>query len=191
MLSLNYTWGYIVLYIYCMNTKAGTIPPHTEEGIRAIVSCHSEAPQIWIWLSVCVSPGGGGGVVTVYVWECIYRRKNKVGNFSPAMGARNRVGIGLSYRPASLCSLATQFQTRLLESIPRPIAGLKFPTLETNLQDWFAQSVNIRHILFASPKKSRKQMCRTDSYSPWISVILSWYPPPPQGLVSLAQWRTD
>jgi hypothetical protein len=44
---------------------------------------------------------------------------------SSAMGARKQVGIGLSYRPASLCSLAT----RVLESIPRPIAGLKFPTL--------------------------------------------------------------
>jgi hypothetical protein len=54
---------------------------------------------------------------------------NCVGNFSPAMGARNQVGIGWSYRPASLCSLATQFQTRFLESIPRPIAGLKFSTL--------------------------------------------------------------
>jgi hypothetical protein len=32
------------------------------------------------------------------------------------MGARNQVGIGLSYRPASLYSLATQFQTRFLES---------------------------------------------------------------------------
>jgi hypothetical protein len=52
-----------------------------------------------------------------------------VGNLSPAMGARNQVGIGLSYRPASLCSLATQFQTRFLESIPRPIAVLKFSTL--------------------------------------------------------------
>ncbi len=52
-----------------------------------------------------------------------------VGNFSPAMGARNQVGIGFSYRPASLCSLAIQFQTRFLESIPRPIAGLKFLTL--------------------------------------------------------------
>jgi hypothetical protein len=52
-----------------------------------------------------------------------------VGNLSPAMGARNQVGTGLSYRPASLCSLATQFQTWFLESIPRPIAGLKFPTL--------------------------------------------------------------
>jgi hypothetical protein len=49
---------------------------------------------------------------------------------SPAMEARNQVGIGLSYRPTSLCSLATQFQTQFLESIPRPIAGLKFPTLE-------------------------------------------------------------
>jgi hypothetical protein len=46
------------------------------------------------------------------------------------VGARNQVGIGLSYRPVSLCSLATQFQTRFLESIPRPIAGLKIPTLE-------------------------------------------------------------
>jgi hypothetical protein len=50
---------------------------------------------------------------------------------SPAMGARNQVGIGLSYRPTSLCSLATQFQTRFLELIPRPIAGLKFSTLNT------------------------------------------------------------
>ncbi len=46
------------------------------------------------------------------------------------MGARNQVGIGLSSRPASLRILATQFQTRFQESIPRPIAGLKFPTLE-------------------------------------------------------------
>jgi hypothetical protein len=45
------------------------------------------------------------------------------------MGARNQVGIGLSYRPAGLCRLASQFQTRFLESIPRPIAGLKIPTL--------------------------------------------------------------
>jgi hypothetical protein len=44
------------------------------------------------------------------------------------MGARNQVGIGLLYRSASLCSLATQFQTRFLESIPRPIAGIKFST---------------------------------------------------------------
>jgi hypothetical protein len=41
------------------------------------------------------------------------------GNLRPAMGARNQVGIGLLYRPASLCSLATQFQTRFLESIPQ------------------------------------------------------------------------
>ncbi len=52
-----------------------------------------------------------------------------VGNLSPAMGARNQVSIGLSYRPASRCSLATQFQTRFLESIPLPILGLQFSTL--------------------------------------------------------------
>jgi hypothetical protein len=34
----------------------------------------------------------------------------------------------LSYRPASLCSLATQFQTWFLELTPCPIAGLKFST---------------------------------------------------------------
>jgi hypothetical protein len=44
------------------------------------------------------------------------------------MGARNKVGIGLSYRPASLWSLTTQFQTRCLVLIPRSIAGLKFST---------------------------------------------------------------
>ncbi len=47
------------------------------------------------------------------------------------MGTRNQVGIGLSYQPASLCSLATQFQTRFLKSIPRPKAGFKFPTQAT------------------------------------------------------------
>ncbi len=56
------------------------------------------------------------------------------GNLSLAKGARNQVGIGLSYRPASLCSLATQLQTRFLESIPRPIAGLKIPTLAAKQQ---------------------------------------------------------
>ncbi len=38
-----------------------------------------------------------------------------VGNLSPAMGARNQVSIGLSYRTASLFGLATQFQTQFLE----------------------------------------------------------------------------
>jgi hypothetical protein len=62
------------------------------------------------------------------LWRDITGLETSVGNFSPAMGARNQVGIGLSYRPASLCSLATQCQTWFLESIPRPIAGLKFST---------------------------------------------------------------
>ncbi len=35
------------------------------------------------------------------------------------MGARNQVGTGLSYQSASICSLATQFQNRFLESILR------------------------------------------------------------------------
>jgi hypothetical protein len=70
------------------------------------------------WNYYLLSMVGGGAM-------CMYC----VGNFSPAMGARNQVGIVLSYRPASQCSLATQFQTRFLESIPRPIAGHKFPTL--------------------------------------------------------------
>jgi hypothetical protein len=54
-------------------------------------------------------------------------RAVRAGNLSHAMGTRKQVGIGLSYRPACLCSLA-QFQTRFLESIPRPVAGLKIPT---------------------------------------------------------------
>jgi hypothetical protein len=58
-------------------------------------------------------------------------RPASVGNLSPAMGAENQVGIGLPYRPARLCSLATQFQIRLLELIPRAIAGLKFSTQTT------------------------------------------------------------
>jgi hypothetical protein len=52
-----------------------------------------------------------------------------VGNLCPAMSARNQVGKGMSYRPASLCSLPTQFQTRFLELIPLPIVVLKFSTL--------------------------------------------------------------
>jgi hypothetical protein len=56
------------------------------------------------------------------------RKSHTWAPLSPAMGARNQVGIGLSSRPASLCSLATHFQTQFLESIPRPKAGLKFPT---------------------------------------------------------------
>jgi hypothetical protein len=50
----------------------------------------------------------------------------KTGCVIGAMGTRNQVGKGLSYRSASLCSLATQFQSRFLESIPRPIADLSF-----------------------------------------------------------------
>ncbi len=53
-----------------------------------------------------------------------------VGNFSPTYGgqepSRHRVVV-----PARqpMYSLATQFQTQILELIPRPIAGLKFSSL--------------------------------------------------------------
>ncbi len=52
------------------------------------------------------------------------------------MGARNQVGIELSYRPARLRSFATQFQTRFLLLIPRPIAVLK---LFDSVFDWYNQ----------------------------------------------------
>jgi hypothetical protein len=44
----------------------------------------------------------------------------KVYKFVQSMGARNRVGIGLSYRPARL--------HRLVESIPGPLKSLKIPS---------------------------------------------------------------
>jgi hypothetical protein len=63
------------------------------------------------------------------------------------MGSRNQVGIGLLYRPASLCSLATQFQTRFLESIPRPIAGLKFLTLVSYFSQLCGEPVKTQQTL--------------------------------------------
>jgi hypothetical protein len=71
--------------------------------------------------------------VFVSCWRALCRIR--VGNLSPAMWARNQVGIGLSYRPTSLCSLAIRFQTRFLESFPRLIAELKFTTLTKNPTD--------------------------------------------------------
>jgi hypothetical protein len=43
-------------------------------------------------------------------------------------GYRNRVGIGLLCQAASLCSLATQFQTRFPDSIPSLKVGPKLRT---------------------------------------------------------------
>jgi hypothetical protein len=45
----------------------------------------------------------------------LLQTENSVGNLSPAMGARNQVGIELSYRPAS--SLAIQC------SVPDSVPG--------------------------------------------------------------------
>jgi hypothetical protein len=68
------------------------------------------------------------------------------------MGTRNRVGIGLSYRPASLCSSATQFQTRFLESIPRPIRG-------TQVSDSvFLKRINISFFLFLSQSEEENEI---------------------------------
>jgi hypothetical protein len=61
-----------------------------------------------------------------------------------AMEARNKVGIGMSYRSASLCSLATLFQTRFLESIPRHISGLKCSTLWSPV-GWWARMKSSEH----------------------------------------------
>jgi hypothetical protein len=72
--------------------------------------------------------------------ETVFLNVEKVSNY-PSVGARNQVGIGLSYRPASLSSLATQFQTRFLETIPRPIAGLKFSAQESIYRNPFRQPV--------------------------------------------------
>jgi hypothetical protein len=71
------------------------------------------------------------------------------------MGARNQVGIGLSYRPASL---ATQFQTRFLELIPRPIAGLKFSTLKRHKYAQLHHSCIYCSVQFIHYKKDRDNM---------------------------------
>ncbi len=84
--------------------------------------------RFWIWSETeCKTPAEYGPQYTSTTPPPTVT--HSVGILRPAMGARNQVGIGLSYRPASLCSLATQFQTQFLESIPCPIAGLKFSTL--------------------------------------------------------------
>jgi hypothetical protein len=87
------------------------------------------------------------------------------GNLRPAMGARNQVGIGLSYRPASLCSLATQFQTWFLESIPRPIAGLKIPTLE------FLQSMGDRNRVRIVLSYRPARLHRLAASIPWNGLL--------------------
>jgi len=49
------------------------------------------------------------------------------------MGARNQVGIGLSYRPASLCSLAGQYQSRLYLLIRDQEFGLWLPLVQVQV----------------------------------------------------------
>jgi hypothetical protein len=71
----------------------------------------------------------------------------------------------LSYRSASLCSLATQFQTRFLESIPRLIAGLKF-SAQSNCSSFNSKPTpssptplsepNNLYLYFKNPKNSSR-----------------------------------
>jgi hypothetical protein len=75
-----------------------------------------------------------------------YQLWTSVGN--PLGGHRNQVGIGLSYWPASLCSLATRFLTRFLESILRPIEGLKF---SAQVADHHIEHVRLSRDLRRSP----------------------------------------
>jgi hypothetical protein len=102
----------------CKLIKARSLPAHREQIIGRAVVIIAVLADVWTG-----GVGGGGGD------NSKDNKKAGVGNLSPAMGARNQLGIWLSYRPASLCSLAIQFKTGFLELIPRPIAGLKFPTL--------------------------------------------------------------
>ncbi len=112
------------------------------------------------------------GLHSVYEWYNEKRRPLyldmdiRFSNLRPAIGARNQVGIGLSYRPASLCSLATQFQTQFLESIPCPIAGLKFPTLEFWTQ---ANTANTQFFTFET-NIPRKGIVRPQSQFPHSCV---------------------
>jgi hypothetical protein len=94
-------------------------------------------------------------------------------NLCPAMGARNQVGIGLSYRPASLCSLATQFQTRFLKSIPRLIVGLKIQTLYSLAR---LVSQDRRH-LFVTPCTSGSTPLATFSKQFFFSFYISSFSP--------------
>ncbi len=79
-----------------------SVPEYQVHPSVCIFVCN---PSVFLPPSVCLVPVFLSAVCASFLSLC-------VGNFSPAMGARNQVGIGLSYRPASLCSLATRFQTR-------------------------------------------------------------------------------
>jgi hypothetical protein len=51
-------------------------------------------------------------------------RESSVGNLSPAVGARNPLGIDCRTGPPAYIAWLLNSRTRFLESIPRPIAGL-------------------------------------------------------------------
>jgi hypothetical protein len=60
------------------------------------------------------------GIQSLKRCQCIVSAQNSAGNLELSRGARNRVGIGLLYRPARL--------RRLVESIPGLLNSLKIPS---------------------------------------------------------------
>jgi len=125
----------LALAVRCSDNFARSHPLLLAGFLRAIATAFPwgwSSTNPWGLLWVCSSTLDEPIFELFEIWLLFYgqnRQRNPVSvTLVPQMGAKNQVGIGLSYRPASLCSLATQFQTQFLELIPRPIAGLKFST---------------------------------------------------------------
>ncbi len=128
---LIYYWTYTVYHHHWSHKiQAGSFLGTLDPCLSKAPTNKFTAPLPTIWFNRHRYTQGGGKhadwrvLTTIEAEHC----RARVGNLSPAMGARNQVGIQLSYRPASLWSLSIQFQTRFLESLSRLIAGLKFPT---------------------------------------------------------------
>jgi hypothetical protein len=96
-----------VLSFFSSRQKWDSPTPHPQESVP---------PPLWL---------GGGGLHTRWRERGWGSPNSDEGTYTVVL-CIYKYFVGLTYWPASLCSLATQFQTRFLESIPRPIAGLKF-----------------------------------------------------------------
>ncbi len=82
------------------------------------------------------------------------------------MGARNQVGIWLSYRPANQCSLATQFQTRFLELIPGPTQSGTQVSGTALLKDNL--SANMHLLPYGREKKNTSKRSTSFEYLVWL-----------------------
>ncbi len=150
--------------------EEGTELSYRSASLCSLAACRYDNPvpprfqatiDLW-WLGAGISEQSMGARNRVGIG--LSYRLARGGNLSPAiwgLGSRNQVGIGLSYRPASLCSLVTQFQAWFLESIPRPIAGLKFPTL--------AESIHWNRFL-SSLKVYKYRLCCCTNASTSVSI---------------------